>query len=36
VGMIGGQITTTPLAEVVANRKPLDLSLFELARVLSR
>jgi 6-phosphofructokinase 1 len=36
VGMIGGQIATTPLDEVVANRKPLDLSLFELARVLSR
>jgi 6-phosphofructokinase 1 len=36
VGMIGSQVTTTPLTEVVANRKPLDLSLFELARVLSR
>jgi 6-phosphofructokinase 1 len=36
VGLKHGQITTTPLAEVVANRKPLDLSLFELARVLSR
>jgi 6-phosphofructokinase 1 len=36
VGMIGGQIATTPLDEVVANRKPLDLSLFELARVLSQ
>ena len=36
VGMIGSQITSTPLDDVVANRKPLDLSLFELARVLSR
>jgi 6-phosphofructokinase 1 len=36
LGVIGNQITTTPLDEVVANRKPLDLSLFELARVLSR
>jgi 6-phosphofructokinase 1 len=36
LGVIGNQITTTKLADVVANRKPLDLSLFELARVLSR
>jgi 6-phosphofructokinase 1 len=36
VGIGGGEIVTTPLAEVVANRKPLDLSLFELAKVLSR
>jgi 6-phosphofructokinase 1 len=36
VGIGSGVIVTTPLAEVVANRKPLDLSLFELAKVLSR
>jgi hypothetical protein len=36
VGISSSQIITTPLADVVANRKPLDLSLFELARVLSR
>jgi 6-phosphofructokinase 1 len=36
VGIGGGEIVATPLAEVVANRKPLDLSLFELAKVLSR
>lgn len=36
VGQIGGVIATTPLAEVVAGCKPLDTSLFELARVLAR
>ena len=36
VGISSSQIVTTPLADVVANKKPLDLSLFELARVLSR
>ncbi|MEO6195250.1 MAG: 6-phosphofructokinase [Thermoanaerobaculia bacterium] len=36
VGIGGGEIVTTPLAEVVANKKPLDLSLFELAKILSR
>jgi 6-phosphofructokinase 1 len=36
VGIGGGEIVTTPLAEVAANRKPLDLSLFELAKILSR
>jgi 6-phosphofructokinase 1 len=36
VGIGGGEIVTTPLAEVVANKRPLDLSLFELAKVLSR
>lgn len=36
VGLNKGAITATPLDEVVANRKPLDLSLFELARVLAR
>jgi 6-phosphofructokinase 1 len=36
VGLNKGAITATPLHEVVANKKPLDLSLFELARVLAR
>ena len=36
VGLLRGQIATTPLAEVVASTKPLDLGLLELARVLSR
>ncbi|HKI04421.1 MAG TPA: 6-phosphofructokinase [Thermoanaerobaculia bacterium] len=36
LGLNRGEITTTPLDDVVANKKPLDLSLFELARVLSR
>jgi 6-phosphofructokinase 1 len=36
VGLNRGAITSTPLDEVVANRKPLDLGLLELARVLSR
>jgi 6-phosphofructokinase 1 len=36
VGLLRGQIATTPLSEVVANKKPLDLSLLELARVLAR
>ena len=35
VGLLKGEITATPLAEVVANRKPLDLRLLELARVLA-
>jgi 6-phosphofructokinase 1 len=36
VGLLRGQIATTPLEEVVANKKPLDLTLLELARVMSR
>lgn len=36
VGLNKGEITATPLDEVVANRKPLDLALFDLARVLAR
>ena len=36
VGLQRGQIATTPLADVVANKKPLDLGLLELARVLAR
>jgi 6-phosphofructokinase 1 len=34
VGLIQSQILPTPLAEVVANKKPLDLKMFELQRVL--
>lgn len=36
VGHLKGGIATTPLAEVVANSKPLDLRLLELAQVLAR
>ncbi len=36
IGLLGGRITATPLAEVVAHRKPLDLALFELARILAQ
>jgi 6-phosphofructokinase 1 len=36
VGLLKGEITATPLAEVVANKKPLDLRLLELARVLAK
>jgi 6-phosphofructokinase 1 len=36
VGLRQGAIGSTPLAEVAANQKPLDLHLLELARVLAR
>jgi len=36
VGLLGDKITATPLAEVVANKKGLDLELWELARVLAK
>jgi 6-phosphofructokinase 1 len=36
MGLIKGEIAATPFAEVVANRKTLDLSLLALARVLSK
>ena len=36
VGLLKGEITVTPLAEVVANEKPLNLRLLELARVLAK
>ncbi len=35
VGQLKGEITTTPLADVVAQRKTLDPKLFELANVLA-
>ena len=36
VGLRRGEVATTPLAEVAAQRKPLDLRLLELARVLAK
>ncbi len=36
VGVRKGEITTTPLAEVVKGKKKLDTELFELARVLAK
>ena len=36
VGLIKGEIAATPLDEVVANRKPLEPGLFELARSLAK
>jgi len=36
MGLLKGEIAATPLAEVVANKKPLDLRLLELARVLAK
>jgi 6-phosphofructokinase 1 len=36
IGVAGGQIVRTPLAEVAGRTKPIDPSLFELARVLAR
>ncbi|GAP11062.1 6-phosphofructokinase [Bellilinea caldifistulae] len=34
VGMIKSQVSTTPLEEVVSNKKQIDLKLFELAKML--
>ena len=36
VGLLNGRIATTPLDEVVSKKKPLDLSLLELAGVLAK
>ena len=36
VGMINGNVATTPLVEVVTRKKPLDLRLLDLAHVLAR
>jgi 6-phosphofructokinase 1 len=36
VGLVRGEIAATPLTEVVANKKTLDLRLLELARMLAR
>jgi 6-phosphofructokinase len=36
LGIIDGQVTGTPLAEVVRRKKPVDTSLLELARALAQ
>jgi 6-phosphofructokinase 1 len=36
VGLIRGEVATTPLTEVVSTCKPLDMRLWELAKVLAR
>ena len=36
VGLLGGEVSATPLGEVVSNRKTLDLDLLEVARILAR
>jgi len=36
VGMVKGEVATTPLSEVVSHKKPLDLKLLELAHVLAK
>ena len=36
IGLVNGQIATTPLENVVENRKPLDLRLLDLATTLAR
>jgi 6-phosphofructokinase 1 len=36
IGHIKGEIVATPLAEVVSNKKPLDVHLLDLARVLAK
>lgn len=36
VGLLKGEMAATPLAEVVTSKKPLDLRLLELARVLAK
>lgn len=36
VGMIDGQVTTTPYAEIVGRQKPLDPELWKLAHILAR
>jgi len=36
MGLLKGEITPTPLSEVVSHNKPLDLRLLELARVLAK
>jgi hypothetical protein len=35
-GAMGGEVVATPLVEVVASRKALDLKLMELAGVLAK
>ncbi|MBN9390898.1 MAG: 6-phosphofructokinase [Chloroflexi bacterium] len=35
-GLVKGEVGATPLAEVIANKKPLDFQLMELAKVLAK
>jgi 6-phosphofructokinase 1 len=36
VGLLKGEVSTTPLLDVIANRKTLDLTLLEVARILAQ
>ncbi len=36
IGLVNGRVTTTPLSEVAANKKPLDHELLKLAHILAR
>jgi 6-phosphofructokinase 1 len=36
VGLRGNHLVTTPLDQVVGRQKPLDLGLFELARIMAQ
>jgi 6-phosphofructokinase 1 len=36
VGLIKGEVVTTPLCEIVGKKKPVDLHLLELSRVLAK
>lgn len=36
IGLLKGEVTATPLEEVISNKKELDLKLFEAARILAR
>lgn len=36
VGLLRGEVSATPLGEVVSNKKTLDLDLLEVARILAR
>ena len=36
VGLRGDHVTTTPLTEIVRTQKPMDLGLFELARIMAQ
>lgn len=36
VGLRGDHVTTTPLGEIVRRQKPIDLGLFELARIMAQ
>ena len=36
IGLLKGEVTATPLEEVISNEKKLDLKLFEAARILAR